>query len=226
MKKRIYLFCNKEYGSAFINVFQMFAQEQADFECFIVFSLKGIQGGWIRRLARSIRQLIKHKKNNHGRTHNYIYDIKVLEIKNVNQPGFVETIPCGSIGFVAGFNQIFQKTIINRFSSFINFHPSLLPYYRGAIPSYFVIKNGETITGFTAQKIAEEVDAGDIIYQELVEVNQSITEAELDFKIAAVGSFYFNECLKTIKAGKPFRQNLVNVQYTHKVDYVSPIREE
>jgi len=45
------------------------------------------------------------------------------------------------------------------------FHDSLLPYYRGFSPTVWAIINGEDHTGVTLFKIAEEVDAGDIVDQ-------------------------------------------------------------
>lgn len=223
MKKRIYLFCNEQYGEAYLRVFQAAAGKWSDFDWYVVFSVPGRDGGCLRKCVNVIRRL---RKNFAYRAQNLLVNsLKVITVADVNRSDFYETIPIGSVGFVAGFNQIFKKPIIDRLSSFVNFHPSLLPYYRGAIPSYWVIKNNETITGFTAHVVSEQIDAGEIIYQELVEINQDISEVELDRKIAVVGSFYFDECLKAIGAGKPFRKKSVCVQYSNQVEYVSGVRE-
>lgn len=45
----------------------------------------------------------------------------------------------------------------------INLHASLLPAYRGAAPIQWVILNGETKTGVTAQQMAEGLDTGDML---------------------------------------------------------------
>ena len=50
------------------------------------------------------------------------------------------------------------------------FHDSLLPEYRGFSPTVWAIINGEDHTGVTLFKIAEEVDAGDIVDQERVPI--------------------------------------------------------
>lgn len=225
MKQRIYLFCNDKYGSAYLEVFRLFALKPHNFACYVVFSPKGKSINFHHRIIKIIISNIKNifmplrwmNESQNGLT--------ILEVEDVNNVEFIESIPMGSIGFVAGFNQLFRKSAINKFSYFINFHPSLLPYYRGAIPSYWAIKNNEKNTGFTAHVIIEKIDAGEIIYQEQVEINGDISEEELDCKIAAAGSYYFNECLKSIKTGKPFRRSRVGVQYTNKIDYVSAVRE-
>lgn len=223
MKKRIYLFCNEQYGEAYLRVLQAAAGKWSNFDCYVVFSVPGRDDGCLSICVNMIRRL---RKSIVYRAHNLpVRSLKVITVADVNRADFYEIVPIGSIGFVAGFNQIFKKPIIDRFSSFINFHPSLLPYYRGAIPSYWVIKNNETITGFTAHVVSEQVDAGEIIYQELVEINQDISEVELDRKIAVAGSFYFDECLKAIGAGKSFRRKSICTQYSKLVDYVSAVRE-
>lgn len=223
MKKRIYLFCNEQYGEAYLHVLQAAARKWADFDSYVVFSVPGRDDGCLRKCVNRIRRL---RKSITYRARNLsVRNLKVIAVADVNRTDFYETVPIGSIGFVAGFNQIFKKSSIDRFSSFINFHPSLLPYYRGAIPSYWVIKNNETVTGFTAHVVSEQIDAGEIIYQELVEINQNISEVELDRKIAVAGSFYFDECLKAIRAGKSFRKKSICAQYSKQVDYVSTMRE-
>jgi methionyl-tRNA formyltransferase len=45
----------------------------------------------------------------------------------------------------------------------INVHSSLLPSYRGALPEFWVIRNGERSTGITIHHMTEEFDAGRII---------------------------------------------------------------
>lgn len=47
----------------------------------------------------------------------------------------------------------------------INFHPSLLPMYRGQSPTYWVLKNKEPVTGLTCHYVDEGIDTGDIIFQ-------------------------------------------------------------
>lgn len=226
MKKRIYLFCNNEYGSAYLKAFQTYVKKLPDYEFYVVFSTKKIGSGYLRKFAVIIRHPVSYGYGFYQSIKFSLKGLKEIKINNINCPNFFNSVPTGSIGFVAGFNQIFRKSTIDRFSSLINFHPSLLPYYRGSIPSYWVIKNDEKTTGFTAHFISEKIDAGEIVYQESVEVNQGISEVELDYKISVVGSFYFSECLRSIAMKKPFRQSYVNTPYLKKVDYVSAVRED
>jgi methionyl-tRNA formyltransferase len=61
----------------------------------------------------------------------------------------------------------------------INIHPSLLPKYRGPTPIPAVILGGETETGITIQRLAAEMDAGDILLQERFPLSGRETTEEL-----------------------------------------------
>ncbi|GAB6089595.1 methionyl-tRNA formyltransferase [Spirochaeta dissipatitropha] len=61
----------------------------------------------------------------------------------------------------------------------INLHPSLLPAHRGPAPVPAAILNGDSETGLTVQKLALEMDAGDILIQERRILNESETSAVL-----------------------------------------------
>ena len=69
------------------------------------------------------------------------------------------------------------------------FHDSYLPYYRGFGPSVWAVRNGEEYTGATLFKIVEEMDAGAIVTQRKVfiddtdyikDVVNNVTETYLD----------------------------------------------
>lgn len=54
----------------------------------------------------------------------------------------------------------------------VNFHPSLLPKYRGRAPINWAILNGETELGLTVHFIDEGMDSGDIIAQQKFTLTQ------------------------------------------------------
>jgi len=59
------------------------------------------------------------------------------------------------------------------------FHDSLLPEYRGFSPTVWAMINGEDHTGATLFEIADEVDTGDIVDQELVPIGPHDTIAHV-----------------------------------------------
>ena len=52
----------------------------------------------------------------------------------------------------------------------VNLHASLLPDYRGAAPINRAVMNGETCSGVTTFLLKQEIDTGNIIFQEKVEM--------------------------------------------------------
>ncbi len=83
-------------------------------------------------------------------------DSCIEKIKNLN----------ADIGVVCSYNYKLSKNFLSSTKmGYINCHPSLLPYYRGASPYFHIINNGEKISGITLHFMDENFDTGDIIYQ-------------------------------------------------------------
>jgi methionyl-tRNA formyltransferase len=61
----------------------------------------------------------------------------------------------------------------------INVHPSLLPLYRGPSPIQAAILNRDAVTGITVQQLANEMDSGDILAQEQVQLTGRETSGTL-----------------------------------------------
>ena len=68
-------------------------------------------------------------------------------------------------------NEIFKEPIINLANNgCINLHTSLLPKYRGLMPSFWVLKNNEKFTGVSVFFVDEGIDSGPIIVQRKIEI--------------------------------------------------------
>jgi methionyl-tRNA formyltransferase len=95
--------------------------------------------------------------------------IKRIPCPNINAPQFVEYVKGLNIDLivVCVFPQILKTAILHtpRFGV-INCHPSLLPRYAGPQPEFWILKNGETISGVSVHVMTEGIDAGDIVAQQ------------------------------------------------------------
>ena len=91
-------------------------------------------------------------------------DEHVLDFLFKNKPDMI---------WVADYKFILPKEIIiiPKYGA-INFHPSLLPHYRGRAPLNWAMINGEKYTGLTVHMIDEGIDSGDIIHQEKIEISK------------------------------------------------------
>ncbi len=70
----------------------------------------------------------------------------------------------------------------------LNVHGSLLPRYRGAAPIQWAIIDGCPSTGVTVQKMAAELDAGDIIAQQSIAITATTTAGDLRLAMAPLGA--------------------------------------
>jgi methionyl-tRNA formyltransferase len=74
----------------------------------------------------------------------------------------------------AAFGQLLPKELLDAPTlGCINVHASLLPKYRGGAPIHKAVMNGETETGVTIMYMVEKLDAGDIISQVSVPINDT-----------------------------------------------------
>jgi methionyl-tRNA formyltransferase len=85
----------------------------------------------------------------------------------------------------------------------INYHPSLLPKYRGGSAMNWAIIRGEKETGVTIHQIDEGVDTGPILLQEKVSIDADETVKTLYFKkLYPLGVRMIAEAVRLIREGK------------------------
>ena len=70
----------------------------------------------------------------------------------------------------------------------INLHASLLPKYRGAAPIQRALMAGEKVTGNTVMLVNERMDAGDILSQEEVSIEEEDNLETLSEKLSRKGA--------------------------------------
>lgn len=122
---------------------------------------------------------------------------------------------------VVAFGQILSEEFLQipKIGS-INLHASLLPKYRGASPIHHAIIQGETKTGVTIAWISKELDAGDIIGQEEVNIDPDDTAGTLSQKLSLIGADLLLKSITLINEGKVSRtkQDTSQVSYAPKLN--------
>lgn len=84
----------------------------------------------------------------------------------------------------------------------INVHASLLPELRGGAPIHYALLQGKDKTGITIMYMAERLDAGDIISQAEVIIEETDHVGSLHDKLSEVGSKLLAETLPKLIAGE------------------------
>lgn len=103
--------------------------------------------------------------------------------------------------------QIIGKAIRNRIPrGCINVHGAPLPRYRGLMPAFWVLRNGESKTAVTVHDLEAKLDDGDIILQKEVEISPDDTWDFLVRKTKAAGSEALIEAVRLIKDGREERR--------------------
>ena len=131
--------------------------------------------------------------------------LEIFQPENINDEESIKRIKEFSpdIILVVAYGQILSDYILNIPKiGCINIHGSLLPKYRGAAPINRAIINGEKETGITFMFMKEKVDAGEIIFQEKIDILADETCGELYYKLSDLSARSFPKLLEKIKSGK------------------------
>ncbi len=86
-------------------------------------------------------------------------------------------------------------------SGTINLHASLLPNYRGAAPINWAIVNGENVSGLTTFFINENIDTGDILMQERMDIGPDENAGELHDRMMELGADLVLNSVEKIASG-------------------------
>jgi methionyl-tRNA formyltransferase len=126
------------------------------------------------------------------------HDIPVLQPEKLKASEAVEQILALTPDLIvtAAYGQILPKKLIDypKFGC-INVHASLLPKYRGGAPIHQSIIDGEKETGVTIMYMVEKLDAGDILTQVRVPIEDQDTVGSLHDKLSEAGSKLLLETL-------------------------------
>ena len=82
-----------------------------------------------------------------------------------------------------------------------NLHASLLPQYRGAAPINWAIINGDKETGVTTFFLKHEIDTGDVIYRDVVAIDECDNAGTLHDKLMLQGGETVLRTVETIVGG-------------------------
>lgn len=83
----------------------------------------------------------------------------------------------------------------------INVHASLLPKYRGGAPIHYAVMNGEKETGVSIMYMTKKLDAGDVISQRAIPIEETDDVGTQHDKLSALGVELLMETLPAIISG-------------------------
>ncbi|SFL98307.1 methionyl-tRNA formyltransferase [Gracilibacillus orientalis] len=115
----------------------------------------------------------------------------------------------------AAFGQLLPKGLLD-IPTFgcINVHASLLPKLRGGAPIHYAILEGHEKTGISIMYMAEKLDAGDIISQNEVVIEDNDDVEQLHDKLSEVGADLLLTTIPSILSGDAKRTPQDDTQAT------------
>ncbi len=132
-------------------------------------------------------------------------NIPFLTPESLKDQEVVNTIKSvgADLAIVVAYGKIIPAELIALFpKGVINVHYSLLPKYRGATPLEASLQNEDKETGVTLQRMVYELDAGDIIAAESIDIDPSDTAASLRPRLIELGAKLLIENLPAYLADK------------------------
>lgn len=148
------------------------------------------------------------------------YDIEVFQPEKIKSD-YEKVLSCNpDIIITCAYGQIIPEILLEtpKYKA-INVHASLLPKLRGGAPLHKSIIYGENKTGITIMYMSKEMDAGDIIAQESIEITDDDNVGTIHDKLMIIGSSLLIKTLPSIFDGtnKRIKQNEEEVTYAYNV---------
>lgn len=163
--------------------------------------LVGLAGGLLR--VKIQRQSLAAVCNNH--------EVAYGLIRDVNEPEFLAHLRTMAPDVIVSVScpQLFKKPLIELPSSgCLNVHGAILPHYRGIMPSFWMLANGEKLAGVSIYFMNEKIDAGDLCGQRIFDIFPNETLDGFLQRSKAIAAELLLEVLQKIENGTVTRQPL------------------
>jgi len=117
-------------------------------------------------------------------------ELNILQPTNLKDEGFLSELKSlkADLQIVVAFRMLPVAVWDMPNLGTFNLHASLLPQYRGAAPINWAIMNGEKETGVSTFFLQHEIDTGNIIFQEKIQITDNMNVGELHDELMNLGA--------------------------------------
>ncbi|MDG2094780.1 MAG: formyltransferase family protein [Phycisphaerales bacterium] len=175
-----------------------------------------VVNGWMGRLTRCYSVGAVARK--HG--------VEVTEAVNVNSDEFRSHLREHGVEFIVSISgtQFYGKRLREQTSAgIVNCHGALLPNYRGLMPSFWTLANGETEGGVSVHFVNEKLDDGPIVVQRRYPIDSADTLEDVMARSKKIAAEAIIECIRLVEAGDPPLMDNPEEGASH---YSMPTRED
>lgn len=132
------------------------------------------------------------------------HNLPVLQPEKLKAPEFVDALRAigADLFIVIAFRMLPEVVWTMPPMGTFNLHASLLPRYRGAAPINWAVINGDTRTGVTTFFLKHEIDTGDIISREEIEIGPDDDAGTIHDRLMELGARLTVDTVNAIAAGE------------------------
>lgn len=131
------------------------------------------------------------------------HGLPFLQPEKLRSPEFLSALKAwnADVQLVVAFRML-PEVVWNmpRLGTF-NVHGSLLPKYRGAAPIHWAVINGESETGVTTFKLKHDIDTGDWVMQERLQIGPDETTGSVYNRLMQLGAGTLVKTVRLLESG-------------------------
>lgn len=130
-------------------------------------------------------------------------NLPILQPEKLKSPSFIEQLKFyqADAQIVVAFRMLPEIVWNMPPLGTINVHASLLPQYRGAAPIHWAVINGEKETGITTFKLQHEIDTGNILLQEKINIGDDETTGSVYERLKVLGATVLIKTMQQLITG-------------------------
>lgn len=139
------------------------------------------------------------------------HQVRCEAVMDVNAPEFLEQLRVGGADLVVSVScpQVFKQPLIELPArGILNIHGARLPQYRGVLPSFWMLANGETEAGVSIYYVNEKIDAGELCGQRVFPIRPDEGLDGFLHRSKAIAADLLLEVLEQIRTGTVCRHPL------------------
>jgi methionyl-tRNA formyltransferase len=154
------------------------------------------------------------------------YGVPVTEAVNVNSDEFLTHLREAGVEFIVSISgtQFYGKKLRDQTSKgIVNCHGALLPKYRGLMPSFWTLANGDTEGGVSVHFVNEKIDDGPIIVQKRYRIWPRDTVEGIMARSKDLAAEAIIECVHLVESGD---FEMMPNDESESTDFTMPTRED
>ncbi len=154
------------------------------------------------------------------------HDVEATEAVDVNSEGFRRHLRELGVEFIISISgtQFYGKALREQTSKgIVNCHGALLPKYRGLMPSFWTLANGETEGGVSVHFVDAKLDNGPILVQKRYPISATDTLEQIMTRSKQLASVAIVEAVRLVESGD---YQLLPNDESEATHYSMPTRED